>query len=146
MKRIHVIILITATLFLSSCSILTILSGAKKAGSTVGKVIAAIYEILKSKDATAFTDPSTLSLIEELSKGVSTLKQYENDPVYLENFAQGLVQGSGHLVTEENSSAMVNTLLKMEKLSAFSAPGTKSPLETLELTKELDDLFRLFRE
>lgn len=146
MKRIHVIALITATLFLSSCSILTILTGAKKAGSTVGKVLAAIYDILKSKDTAAFTDASTLSLIEELSEGVLALKQNQSDPVYLENFARGMVKGSDHLVTEENSMALVNTLLKMEKLSAFSTAGSKSPLETLALTKELNELFKLFKE
>jgi len=146
MKRMHFIALVTAGLFLSSCSIFTILSGAKKAGSTVGKVLAAIYEILKSKETTAFTDASTLSLIEELSKGVNTLKQNESDPVYLENFAKGLVKGSGNLVTEENSTALVSTLMKLNSLTAFSAPGKKSPLETMALTKELNDLFKLFKE
>jgi len=81
-----------------------------------------------------------------LSKGVYTLKQNENDPVYLQNFAKGLANGSGSLVNEENASALVNDLLKLDGLSAYKAPETKSTFESLVLAKELTELFRLFRE
>lgn len=143
MKRIGFFLLFAATLTFTSCSVIKVLSSAAKiAGSGVAQILADLYEKYKNSQTLTLDDATTLMSIAELGGYIKTLKENEEDASYLKAFERGLVSGSEKLITKENSSSVISSLLKIGELGTLPSAATVASPATLRVARDLGVLLK----
>jgi hypothetical protein len=147
MKKISIITLFISTLLFTSCNSIAGLANSSSvsssataitAGATCGNLLKTLYTQYKSTGKVDLTSSSNLVNAMQLGTYCNTLKNNKNNSAYLSTFAQGLVSGSGGLISTGKSMSTVSSLLSLPMLSAMkssvsgsSTSGVASALTTL---------------
>ena len=126
MKRI--IAGVASLLLLSSCSILqNVVSNATTTGTNTGTAISAIYNVLKA--AGGSIDLSNITNIINIGKILTGAGALANaTQSFTDEFASGLINGSGNLVNTSNVASVLTGLKALNDLNttAFSDSATKA--------------------
>ena len=127
MKRLSIILVSFATLVLASCGILgnASSSAAQATGQTCGNAIVGLYRSYKATGTINLTQGNNLTNALALATCYTQLKQNKDNATYRKAFSKGLVISSAGLITNQNVSNVVNTLLMLNGLSSIT--NTTSP-------------------
>ena len=147
MNKISIITLFISILF-TSCNSITGLANSSSAsssttaitaGATCGNLLKTLYAQYKSTGKVDLTSSSNLVNAMQLGTYCNTLKNNKNNITYLSTFAQGLVSGSGGLISTGKSMSAVSSLLSLPSLSTVNQ--TVSGSSTTGVASELTTLF-----
>ena len=112
---------------LSSCSVLgSLTQTAAQTGSTTGSALAAIFNVLKTSGGIDLSDLMNVINIGKILTGANTLTNATQ--AYTDEFATGLMNGSGNLVNNANLAAVLAGLKQLNNLdqSVFTGPAANA--------------------
>jgi hypothetical protein len=122
----RIVVGLAALSLLSSCSILkNVATSALSLGSNTGSAIVGIYNVLKNGKID-LSDITTLINIGKILTGAQSLTGAT--PTYMDEFSEGLIEGSSKLVNETNIGAVLNGLKALNRVdtSTLNAAATKA--------------------
>lgn len=115
----------------ASCATLFKSTAAIAAGKLVGKAVSAIYTAIKSGDISSIFNSTNLQSLSVIAKNIQDLREAGADSDYATNFAKGLVNGSGNLISESNSAGFTKALCSLAAVPAIqqlaASQGDSSP-------------------
>ena len=133
----------------ASCATLFKSTAAIAAGKLVGKAVSAIYAAIKSGDLSNIFNSSNLQNLSVIAKNIQDLKEAGADSDYATNFAKGLVNGSGNLISESASAGFTKALCSfaavpaVQKLAASQGDSSPSLDDTAGLLNPLKTILSL---
>ncbi|PLX07164.1 MAG: hypothetical protein C0596_12275 [Marinilabiliales bacterium] len=149
MKKINFLFLFAAILAFVSCNTVSNIANsdtaANASGVSCGKLLTEMHDDYKASGKVNLTDTNTILNIIELGGYYKTLKAHENDAAYKKAFAAGLVTGSDNQITEENSMAVVEALLDMEKITEITEQTSSTASSAVTVANQLVAIFKLFK-
>ena len=105
----HVIAAVAALSLLTSCSVMQgVFANAGSAGTSTGSALATVYNIFKSTGGIDLSNITTLINLGKILTGANALVGKTDS--FVEEFANGLYNGSADLVNEKNVGSVLNAL------------------------------------
>lgn len=132
-----------ATLGFMSCSIFggsSSNSVAQASGIACGKAVLGLYQSYKSTGKLDLTSGNNLANALALASAYTTLQQNKEDQSYKSAFTTGLVAASAGLITNNNASSFISTLLGMSSLSNATEQSVSSSAATSSMIQMLNTL------
>ena len=149
MKKTGVLFLFVAMFAFASCNTMSNIANSDTAANTsgvsCGKLLSEMHDDYKATGKVNLTDTNTILNIIELGGYYKTLKSHENDATYKKAFAAGLVTGSGNQISAENSMAVVEALLNMDKITEITEQTTSTASSAVTVANQLVAIFKLFK-
>jgi hypothetical protein len=149
MKKIGIIALFAAVLSFTSCTVSNVTttnnSAATSAGTSCGKVLSTLYTQYKSTGKVDMTNSNTLLNVVELATYYTTLKANRSNAAYTKAFAVGMVSGSNGLVTNLNSTSVINALLAITGLSGITTNTSGVSTAAISVANGLINLFKILK-
>ena len=149
MKKTNLLLLFSAIFAFVSCSTMSNIADSNAAANTTGiscgKLLKEMHDDYKASGKVNLTDTNTIVNIIELGGYYKTLKAHENDAAYKKAFAAGLVTGSNNQITPENSMAVVDALLNMDKITEITEQTSSTASSAVSVAGQLVDIFKLFK-
>jgi hypothetical protein len=146
MKKISIIISSFITLLFISCGTTSNVSNgnsaASQAGSSCGQVLASLHSQYKSSGKLDMTNSTTLLNVVELGTYYTALKSHSSDASYKTSFATGLISGSSGLITNSNSSSIINTLMSLSSLGSITKTTPGNAIEAVNAASGLVSLLK----
>ncbi|MBQ9192426.1 MAG: hypothetical protein IJ156_01735 [Bacteroidales bacterium] len=121
----HVVAAVAALSILTSCSVMQgLVANAGSAGNSTGNAIATIYNIFKSTGGIDLSNITTLINLGKILTGANALAGKADS--YVEEFANGLYNGSADLVNEKNIGSVINALQKLANVDSSAITNAVS--------------------
>ena len=119
----HIVAAVAALSILTSCSVMQgLFTNANDAGNSTGNAIATLYNIFKSTGGIDLSNITTLINLGKILTGANALTGKAD--AFVEDFANGLYNGSADLVNEKNAGSVISALQKLANVD--STPITKA--------------------
>ena len=121
----HVVAAVAALSLLTSCSVMQgVFANAGTAGNSTGNAIATIYNIFKNTGGIDLSNITTLINLGKILTGANALAGKADS--YVEEFANGLYNGSADLVNEKNVGSVINALQKLANIDTSAISNAAS--------------------
>ena len=146
LKRIRISVLFLAIISFASCGSMSNIASSDTAamieGTSCGKSLENLYTQYKSLGKVDLSSASNLLKVAELGTFMNSLKNNINLPAYKTDFLSGLVSGSNGLITENNSSAILNSLTSLNGLSSITPSTESTSTLASSVSSGLGDIFK----
>ena len=112
-------------------------------GRAAGMALNALYNTYKAEGKIDVTKVKNITNISTLHKNLKGLKGQSKKSDFYKEFLSGLISGSGNLVTEKNSTTVMNSLMAISENETTAKNGKlENASETLDA---LSDIFNALR-
>ncbi len=118
MKKLSIIMTFVALFAMTSCDSLSNIATnptAAASGAACGKALVAL-RASKKAGTLSITNPTDLSNILVVASSYKTLKNNKGDANFKKSFATGMVTGGNGVITNKNSTSIMNLLLGQNAL------------------------------
>ena len=147
MKRLAIILISFATLGFVSCGILGNAGNntvAQATGQTCGNAIVGLYTSYKSTGTINLTNPTNLTNAITLAACYTQIKDNKDNAEYRKAFSNGLIMSSAGLITNQNVSNVVNTLLMLNSLGNLNSNTANNTTTTQNASNSISTLMKTF--
>lgn len=126
-------------LSVSSCSVLSVLSGQQSqsltSGLQVGSALLNLYNQYQGAGKIDMTALNNINNVANVVNGIKNIKQLTGTDTMLSDFAQGLMNGSSNLVNQNNAASIINGLTNLSQTDLSGTTNAASILATQALSK-----------
>ena len=121
---------------------------ATASGKAAGVALKALYTQYKADGKVKLSNLNNVANLTTLATNLQELKGKSNKTQFYKDFASGLINGSGDLVTEKNSSTVMTSLSSIaETMDLSKATSKKSSTSDLAgLADSVSDLLSLLKK
>lgn len=155
MKKIGFVLLMAISMTLASCSMLggagsssnnaatssAVTGGVatpQQAGSTCGQSLIALYNSKQANGKIAITNANDVTNILSLINCYNALRSNKDDADYKKQFTTGLISAGGNLITAQNATSIVNSLLNTTGISSnFNSANVSEKMQTITAIMQL---------
>lgn len=134
MKKIALLFVAVATMFMTSCgglkSTTTQNAAATAAGSACGAAVSGLYKSYKATGNINLATTNDLTNALAVATAYSQLRANSGNAAYKKAFAAGLVAGSAGTITTATATSFMNSLLATAGLAGVNANNIASKVET----------------